>query len=55
MTRPPPLRIVDDRKTLADEDIVERLRKTVDMGLPDRDILLEAADEIVQLRRKLTE
>jgi Glu-tRNA(Gln) amidotransferase subunit E-like FAD-binding protein len=34
-------------------DLVERLYKTVQQGLPDRDILIEAAAEIERLREAL--
>lgn len=35
---------------LQNQTLVERLRATVTMGLPDRQILLEAADEIARLQ-----
>lgn len=37
------------------QTLVERLRATVTLGLPDRHILLEAADEIGRLQELLSE
>jgi HAMP domain-containing protein len=43
----------DPSRSPQDLTIVERLRKTVTQGLPDRNIIWEAADEIERLRKAL--